>query len=122
MQMFNYNGTEYPLEDGMMPKVSQLPKPAYTVYMFDNAFNPNTDTDGAAPPAMANAEYPGTRWKSFSNRHSMGGVIVFCDGHARYYKDNYVTNFVAGENTTEDLEPAVPDVIWDPAYRYFLGY
>jgi prepilin-type N-terminal cleavage/methylation domain-containing protein/prepilin-type processing-associated H-X9-DG protein len=116
------NGKQYPLEDAYMPKVSSLPKPAATVYMFDEAFNPDTDNCNSSPMKNFQAVDPGKRWDTFSNRHSLGGVIVFCDGHARYYKDNYITNFVKGANLSNDLEPPVPDVIWDPAYRYFLGY
>jgi prepilin-type N-terminal cleavage/methylation domain-containing protein/prepilin-type processing-associated H-X9-DG protein len=114
------NGEQYLLEDAYMPKVSSLPKPAATVYMFDTAFNPFTEPHGNLP--SYDAVDPGKRWDTFSNRHSVGGVIVFCDGHARYYKDAYITNGAAPAVLDADLEHAQPDVIWDPAYRYALGY
>jgi prepilin-type N-terminal cleavage/methylation domain-containing protein/prepilin-type processing-associated H-X9-DG protein len=119
---FTANGHQYLLEDAYMPKVSSLPKPAASVYMFDEAFNPDTDKCGSSATANYQAVDPGKRWDTFSNRHSLGGNIVFCDGHARYYKDAYVTNFPAGDIEANDLEAPMPDVIWDPAYRAFLGH
>lgn len=123
MAMFNYNGTEYPLEDDTMPKVGSLIKPAATVYMFDAAFNPDTDLDGRdAAPQLYNSVAPGTREKSFSSRHNVGGDIIFCDGHAKYYKSAYVTNNITAAMWSNDEESPQPDIIWDPAYRAWLGY
>ncbi|HEY3854909.1 MAG TPA: prepilin-type N-terminal cleavage/methylation domain-containing protein [Verrucomicrobiae bacterium] len=107
-------GNTYPY--GKMPKISGLPKPAATVLLFDAAFNPFTevDNDGAA----YNNQLPGLRFKSLASRHSKGAVLNFCDGHASYYRDSYLTN---GANFGAKLEAPVADVIWDPAYRVFLG-
>jgi hypothetical protein len=54
-----------------------------------------------------------------ASRHFVGAVLNFCDGHANYFKDSYLTN---GADFSTKLEGPVPDVIWDPAYRYFLDH
>jgi prepilin-type N-terminal cleavage/methylation domain-containing protein len=107
-------GNTYPY--GTMPKIGSLPKPSASVLLFDAAFNPYTELDNANP--IYNNQLPGLRFKSVASRHFSGGVLNFCDGHAQYYTDAYMTN---GANFNEKLEGLVPDVIWDPAYRYFLG-
>jgi prepilin-type processing-associated H-X9-DG protein len=71
---------------------------------------------------MFNSLTPGLRFKSFASRHSKGGIIVFCDGHAKYFKDSYITNGVIGTMWDNKTEGPVPDVIWDAAYRAWLGY
>jgi prepilin-type N-terminal cleavage/methylation domain-containing protein/prepilin-type processing-associated H-X9-DG protein len=113
-----YNGGTYPLKDFTMPKYTDFPKPSATVYMFDQLFNPVTENDGRGS-AQYNSISPANRWKSMAMRHSLGGVIVFCDGHAAYYKEQYITN---GGNFTTSVEGPNPDVVWDPAYRAALGY
>ncbi len=108
------SGTTYPY--GSMPKITNLPKPAATVLLFDAAFNPYTELDNANP--IYNNQLPGLRFKSVASRHFSGAVLNFCDGHAGYYKDFYLTN---GANFSEKIEAPVPDVIWDPAYRAYIG-
>jgi len=108
-------GTEY--EYGVMPKVSVLPKPFATVLLFDAAFNPYTEIDNANP--IYNNQLPGLRFKSLASRHFNGAVLSFCDGHVGYYKDSYLTN---GANFSAKIEGLAPDVIWNPAYRAFVGY
>jgi hypothetical protein len=44
--------------------------------------------------------------------------LNFCDGHAKYYTDAYPTN---GADFSTKVEGLVPDVIWDAAYRAFIG-
>jgi prepilin-type N-terminal cleavage/methylation domain-containing protein len=114
------NGQQYPLEDGVMPKVSSLPKPAATVYMFDEAFNPDTDCGFSTAQQNYQAVDPGKRWDTFSNRHSSGGLIIFCDGHAKYYKDAYITNGLTSTMRSDDIDEMQPDVIWDPAVRAYM--
>jgi prepilin-type processing-associated H-X9-DG protein len=94
--------------------------------MFDQLFNPNIE------PYYSNSgddkydsENPANRFKEFASRHNNGGVIVFCDGRAQYYKDYYVTNFCDFSTSLECYgqgKPAVPDIIWNPAFRAALGY
>ncbi|MGO8698199.1 MAG: type II secretion system protein [Limisphaerales bacterium] len=107
-------GNTYPY--GTMPKLSNLPKPSATVLLFDAAFNPYTELDNANP--IYNNQLPGLRFKTLASRHFTGAVLNFCDGHAQYYKDHYLTN---GANFSEKLEAPVGDVIWNPAYRAYLG-
>ncbi len=108
-------GNTYPY--GSMPKISNLPKPSATVLLFDAAFNPYTEDENGSP--IYNNQLPGLRFKSVASRHFTGAVLSFCDGHAAYYKDFYITN---GANFSQKIEAPVPDIIWDAAYRAYLGY
>jgi hypothetical protein len=92
--------------------------------MFDCAFNPNTEIDDPFSPSSAqyNSTLPGLRFKTLASRHFKGSVIVFCDGHSRYYKDSYLTNGITQSMWNNKTEVPVPDVIWNPAYRAYLGY
>jgi prepilin-type N-terminal cleavage/methylation domain-containing protein len=99
--------TPYPA----MGKIGNLPKPVATVLMFDAALNPN---EGENASSKYNGQLPGLRWRNLASRHVTGAVLNFCDGHARYFKDYYLTN---GAGT---VEAPVPDVIWNPAHRYYL--
>ncbi|MGA3179878.1 MAG: prepilin-type N-terminal cleavage/methylation domain-containing protein [Terracidiphilus sp.] len=108
-------GETYPY--GTMPKINTLPKPSASVLLFDAAFNPYTELENANP--IYNNQLPGLRFKSVASRHFVGAVLNFCDGHANYFKDSYLTN---GADFSTKLEGPVPDVIWDPAYRYFLDH
>jgi prepilin-type N-terminal cleavage/methylation domain-containing protein len=101
---------------GGMPRISSLPKPSATVLLFDAAFNPYTELENGSP--IYNNQLPGLRFKSLASRHFTGAVLNFCDGHAQYYKDSYLTN---GANFSTKVEGLVPDVIWDAAYRAFVG-
>jgi prepilin-type N-terminal cleavage/methylation domain-containing protein/prepilin-type processing-associated H-X9-DG protein len=116
-------GTTY--EYPGMPKISNLPKPAATVLMFDQLFNPNTEPYVQNPSdSQYDSENPANRFKELASRHSKGAVLNFCDGHAQYYKDYYVTNDCDFGASVEAYPggPAVPDIIWDPAFRAALGY
>jgi len=115
------NGQHYSCVDNTEPKVSSLPKPAATVYLFDEAFNAANE-DSGRNDWMYNSLMPGLRFKSFASRHTKGGVIVFCDGHARYYKDSYITNGVTSTMWSQKTESSLSEVIWDAAYRAALGH
>jgi prepilin-type N-terminal cleavage/methylation domain-containing protein len=123
---FFYNGSSYSVVDDTMPKVSSLPKPSATVYLFDQLFNPNTEPyTQDLNDSQYDSENPADRFKEFASRHDKGGVMDFCDGHASYYKDYYVTNYCDFAVSLESHgpgTPAVPDIIWNAAYRYALGY
>jgi prepilin-type N-terminal cleavage/methylation domain-containing protein/prepilin-type processing-associated H-X9-DG protein len=105
-----------------MPKITSLPKPSATVMLFDQCFNPATEIDNGSP--LYNSENPADRFKSLASRHNKGAVLAFCDGHSGYYKDYYLTNDANFGTSLEANEggPAVPDVIWDAAFRVALGY
>ncbi|HEX3719760.1 MAG TPA: prepilin-type N-terminal cleavage/methylation domain-containing protein [Verrucomicrobiae bacterium] len=117
-------GKEEPNVDTMMPKVTELPKPSATVFMFDCAYNPVTEIDDPFNPtdSVYNSVNPGLRFKTLASRHFKGSVIAFCDGHVRFYKDSYLTNGITAAMWNNKTEVAQPDVIWDAAYRAFLGY
>jgi prepilin-type N-terminal cleavage/methylation domain-containing protein len=108
-------GNTYPY--GTMPKIANLPKPSACVLLFDAAFNPYTENENGSP--IYNNQLPGLRFKSLATRHFGGAVLNFTDGHVKYYKDSYLTN---GADFSTKVEGPVPDVIWDPAYRAFLGF
>jgi prepilin-type N-terminal cleavage/methylation domain-containing protein/prepilin-type processing-associated H-X9-DG protein len=118
-------GTTYPFPQ--MPKLSDLPKPSATVLMFDQLFNPATEIYANDPTADSkyNSENPANRFKEVASRHNTGAVLNFCDGHAQYFKDYYITNdcdFGASLECYGPGKPAVPDIIWDPSFRAALGY
>jgi prepilin-type processing-associated H-X9-DG protein len=117
-------GTTYPFPE--MPKLISLPKPAYTVLMFDQLFNPNTESYTQDTKDTAyDSENPGDRFKFVASRHNAGAVLAFCDGHSQYYKDYYITNLCDFGTSVERVAPtgaAVPDIIWNPAFRAALGY
>ena len=116
-------GVSYPYPG--MPKISNLPKPSATVLLFDQLFNPNTEPYTSNPAdSQYDSENPGNRFKELASRHSKGAVLSFCDGHASYYKDYYVTNDCDFGASVEAYPggPAVPDIIWNAAFRAALGY
>jgi hypothetical protein len=94
-----------------MPRLSEMPKPSATVLMFDGLFNPVTEKNAAtsAGSAAFNSANPAIRYRSIGSRHEIGTVINFCDGHAQYYKQKYLTNSPGWPGT----EPLLADVIWD---------
>jgi prepilin-type N-terminal cleavage/methylation domain-containing protein/prepilin-type processing-associated H-X9-DG protein len=102
-----------------MPRMTAFLQPSATVFMFDCAFNPVTEKVNDSP--QYNSVNPANRQNSFASRHNLGGIINFFDGHAAYFKTNYVksasgpsqnANGVYGEG-----EPLQPNVIWDAPYR-----
>jgi hypothetical protein len=98
-----------------MPKASTFRQPVATVFMFDCAFDPITEVVNDQP--KYNSVNPANRRNSFASRHNLGGVINFFDGHAQYYKTNYVKSPNSGGSTTYTQEPLLPDIIWNPPYR-----
>ena len=97
--------TPYPT----MPKMTSFAKPSATVMLFDCVFNVSTEIVNASP--KYNSVNPANRWRSFASRHTKGGIMNFLDGHANYFKSNYVTN---SAGTYEALRS---DIIWNAPYR-----
>lgn len=89
-----------------MPKLVTFAKTDASVLLFDCLFNPSTE--GGTSPTF-NSVNPANRYRSFASRHQDGGVINFLDGHAKYYKRNYV--YAAGD------EPKNADIIWNDPWR-----
>lgn len=100
-----------------MPKTTELGKLAATVFMYDSCFDPITEVVNASP--QYNSVNPANRQNSFASRHNKGGIMTFLDGHAAFFKSSYITN---NPSSGGELEPILPDVIWDPPYRASLGY
>ncbi|MGA2174112.1 MAG: DUF1559 domain-containing protein [Verrucomicrobiota bacterium] len=100
-----------------MPKMTRLPKPAATVCMYDEVFDPLTEVVNGSP--QYNSVNPADRQNSYASRHNQGGIINFIDGHARFFKTAYIQN---NPSTGGELEPLLPDVIWDWPYRASLGF
>jgi len=48
----------------------------------------------------------------FSSRHSAGADIAFLDGHASWYKYDYVVIPVNGNNGLKPGDPGLPDINW----------
>jgi prepilin-type N-terminal cleavage/methylation domain-containing protein len=96
-----------------MPKVSRIPKPTDTVFMYDTVFNPTTEVVNGSP--QFNSVNPANRWRSMASRHTKGGIINFLDGHAYYYKTELVQAGGTMSGTAAEI-PGAP-LIWNPAYR-----
>ncbi len=94
------------------PKLTSFNNPTATVFMFDMCFDPVTEIVNGAQ--NYNSVNPAGRQRSFAARHASGGVITFLDGHASWYKTDYVQNPASSGGFNE---PLVPDVIWDAPYR-----
>jgi prepilin-type N-terminal cleavage/methylation domain-containing protein/prepilin-type processing-associated H-X9-DG protein len=91
-----------------MPKISRIRKPAATVLLLDTAFSPTIESYTSSPDR--NGIFPASRHGRFTSRHpGLGGNIVFMDGHAQFYKRQYIV-----EGTTGREENYRPDVIWNP--------
>jgi prepilin-type processing-associated H-X9-DG protein len=50
----------------------------------------------------------------FSSRHNKGGNITFSDGHAAFFKYDYVVNDnTKNPNIADGKDPGNPDINWD---------
>jgi prepilin-type N-terminal cleavage/methylation domain-containing protein len=101
-----------PLPNQTMPNVSSFRKPSEIVFMFDIVFDPVTEVVNNAP--QYNSVNPAGRQNSFASRHDKGGVINFLDGHAHYFKTDYIQS---NPSDGGEHEPLLSDVIWDAPYR-----
>jgi prepilin-type N-terminal cleavage/methylation domain-containing protein len=95
-----------------MPPMNSFPKTSATVFMFDQVFDPVSEVVNLAP--QYNSVNPGDRQNSVASRHDKGTVLSFLDGHAYYFKTAYLQD---NPSTGGELEPLLPDVIWDSPYR-----
>ena len=96
-----------------MPKLTAIPKPTDTVFLFDCVFSPSTEVVNGSP--QYNSVNPANRWRSFASRHSKGGDIVFLEGHVGYYKTSVVQAGGTASGTATET-PGSP-LIWNPPYR-----
>jgi prepilin-type processing-associated H-X9-DG protein len=86
-----------------MPKMGSVRYASSQVFMFDATFSPTLEG------GRNSGTYPAARWDYFPQRHNLGGIICFLDGHASYYKYKYIYNTAGGR-----VELMNPDVWWDP--------
>jgi prepilin-type N-terminal cleavage/methylation domain-containing protein/prepilin-type processing-associated H-X9-DG protein len=100
-----------PNPDYRMPKLFSL-KASAQVMMFCAAFNPETEVVNGSP--AFNGYNPANRFKNIAARHNTGTVIAFCDGHAQWFKDSYVTN---GADFSSSTEAPIQDIIWNPLLK-----
>ncbi len=94
-----------------MPKLSSFRNPSAQVVIFEQAFSPNVElyTGTQAP---RNGILPSQRWSAFTQRHNMGGNIVFMDGHSARFKWDYVYNVASPyPNRVEVMNS---DIWWNP--------
>ncbi len=97
-----------------MPKISKIPKPTDTVFLFDCVFSPSLEVVNGSP--QFNSVNPANRWRNMASRHKKGGMITFIDGHTSYWKTDVVqAGGTAGPTTAAEF-PGSP-LIWNPPYR-----
>ena len=96
-----------------MPKLVSIRRPTDTILLFDLVFNPVSEVVNTSP--TFNSVNPANRWRSFASRHSEGGVIVFLDSHAAFYKTKTVQ--AGGTMTGAAQEYPGSPIIWNPPYR-----
>ncbi|HWC60543.1 MAG TPA: prepilin-type N-terminal cleavage/methylation domain-containing protein [Verrucomicrobiae bacterium] len=92
-----------------MAKIVNLPHVSATVFMMDLVFNPSTEIVNGSP--QFNSVNPAGRFNSFASRHRLGGILNFIDGHAQYFKTDYVKPAGFSGSTPQ---PPLPDVYWWP--------
>ena len=102
------NAYQYPA----MPKMNEIRFPSFQVMMFEQAFNP--DADNYTPTPARDGMLPSDRWKVFSQRHDLGGDIVFLDGHASWFAWKYVYNSAPVSGADNRVEKLNPDIWWNP--------
>ncbi|HEY4416350.1 MAG TPA: prepilin-type N-terminal cleavage/methylation domain-containing protein [Verrucomicrobiae bacterium] len=89
-----------------MPKISSIRRPSAQVFMFEQTFSPTLEGN------RNSGTYPADRWNYFPQRHSLGGIIGFVDGHASYFKYNYVYNQHPVADSREEKRNS--DIYWNP--------
>jgi prepilin-type N-terminal cleavage/methylation domain-containing protein/prepilin-type processing-associated H-X9-DG protein len=101
------NSYEYP----GTPKIEDFRSAASTVLFVDAAYSPKLENYTADP--TRNGAFPAVRSERFTKRHSdLGGNLIFVDGHAGFFKRDYVVDTKA---TTPSVEEKFnPDIIWNP--------
>jgi len=104
------NSFSYP----SMVRLTQIHSPTATVFLTEQAFDPVSETYLPNGHYDRNGIFPASRSFRFSQRHSLGGSLVFLDGHSAIYKRSYVTNGAPDETGNNRIEKMNPDIIWNP--------
>jgi prepilin-type processing-associated H-X9-DG protein len=81
------NSFEYP----NMPRLGSVRSPSAIVLLVDATFSPTLESYTSSPDR--NGIFPAARSERFTARHnSSGGNLAFIDGHAAFFRRNYITN------------------------------
>jgi prepilin-type N-terminal cleavage/methylation domain-containing protein/prepilin-type processing-associated H-X9-DG protein len=94
-------------------KLSSVPQPSATVLLTEQVFNPLTEHLADPADDARNGIFPCNRSYTFPKRHNNGGNLVFLDGHAEFFFQNYITNGAPNNSGANRAEKLNPDVIWD---------
>jgi prepilin-type N-terminal cleavage/methylation domain-containing protein/prepilin-type processing-associated H-X9-DG protein len=95
------------------PKIAGIPMPSAQIFLFDAAFSPTLEKDNTGVTLRNAGTYPANRWNYFAKRHNKtGGIIGFVDGHAAFFKFDYVFN--KSPTPTARNEKLNPDIYWNP--------
>ena len=97
-----------------MPKLSSVRNASAQVMQTESDFSPTSENwSGASAPQ--NGCFPACRWTYFVKRHSLGGNIVFLDGHSEWFLWNYVYNPLGASAPGSGREELFnPDIWWNP--------
>ena len=85
------------------PKLTGFANISATVQMFDQVFDPVSEVVNNSP--QYNSVNPADRQNSVASRHEGGTVLNYLDGHASYYKTNYLQG---NPSTGGEKEPLLP--------------
>ena len=95
-----------------MPKLTSMRNTSSQVFLTEYCFSPSLE-DWINDPSQPFGVFPAARWTLFPKRHSNGGNLVFTDGHAAYYKYDYI--YGKDPNATDSrAEKLNSDVWWNP--------
>ncbi len=95
-------------------KTQKIVHPSALV-LFADVRNRSAETPFAVNPAnpanQVKLATPQVYTTRFSSRHNQGGNLTFSDGHAAYFKYNYVV--LQSSTTNPGGDPGQPDINWD---------
>ena len=99
--------------DGTIFKAPMVAHPSAMV-MFSDERVRTDETPYAAPGTSYQNSIgcPHSYTTRFSSRHGEGGNIGFTDGHAAWFKYNYVITPINGNNGLKPGDPGDPDINW----------
>ena len=89
-----------------MPMMSEIRHPSETVLITEASVSQSLEPGGSKDTIGV---MPGARWTYFPKRHDGRGQIVFIDGHAAPFAQDYVVNPAGGK-----VEKMNPDIWWNP--------
>jgi prepilin-type N-terminal cleavage/methylation domain-containing protein/prepilin-type processing-associated H-X9-DG protein len=107
-----YTSWNYP----QMPKLSSIHNASSVVMLTESAVSPNLESyvTSVGGSVTQNGTFPASRWTYFTQRHSIGGNLVFVDGHASFFKWSYVVNLNPSPAPPDSRdEKDNGDIIWD---------